>query len=580
MATDYKISTEFTAKDRLTSRLNRMSRAMTILKRGTDRVGRAFKSAARVASFFGGVIKSVAKIGAIGIGLLVGAVWKLSSAFSMVEDAEASFTPLLGSVSRATELVDALNKTAATTPFQFETLADTAKQLLPSMNGNIENTIALTRMLGDTAGGNAQKMESITRGYNKTLIKGKVDMESLNMIAEAGVPIYQELAKELGISGNKLFSQMRKGKISVEDLNNTFKRMTSEGGIFYKGMEIASKTLTGRISTFKDTVIIAMAKIGKAMSPVLKDITDKLITVAESISAWATANQELIKQKTKEYFNKIKQGIQWIIDNKEKFYSFFKQVKEFGKTLLNVAQFAWRNKEAFIAVAIAIKSVSTSLSMLSFAGAVGGADKLSGAIGGATTRTQKLAGMLGKGGLLFSSFSAGWAVGSFIWDQWLEKSEEVANKIQNTAIKIQLDAKNMTESEIDKKLKENARQRKELLSPTNLIKNTFSGGLGKINEADAENKRARRVLLEQKLARLQSYFNPVAKGGNFMDTADTSMQSGINTTPQAQGGNFNTKETKETIVTIRDETGRAEVTKGEGVNGLPTQRTGGMRGTN
>jgi tape measure domain-containing protein len=220
-----------------------------------------------------GVVIAGATAGIVGLGL---GVRKVATAFSMVEDAEAAFTPLMGSAKKAKELVAALNNTAASTPFQFETLADTAKQLLPSMNGNIEKTIELTRMLGDTAGGNAQKMESITRGYNKALLKGKVDLEALNMIAEAGVPIFQQLGAQVGKSGKALFKDISAGRVSVEDLTGTFSRMTKQGGIFFKGMQIASKTLSGQLSTLRDVWTLALADMGKELAPVLKDVIGQL----------------------------------------------------------------------------------------------------------------------------------------------------------------------------------------------------------------------------------------------------------------------------------------------------------------
>jgi len=197
MPKNLKVTTKFTADNKMSRPITRMTKNLAVMKRMAGGAGKAFKRLGRTIAKVGRIAKKGLKVGlaaaTISAGALVFAIKKVSDSFSLIEDAQASFTPLLGGAKKAKDMVDALNKTAATTPFQFETLAGTATQLLPSMNGNIEETIRLTRMMGDTAGGNAQKMESITRGYNKTLIKGKVDMESLNMIAEAGVPIFQEL---------------------------------------------------------------------------------------------------------------------------------------------------------------------------------------------------------------------------------------------------------------------------------------------------------------------------------------------------------------------------------------------------
>jgi tape measure domain-containing protein len=220
--------------------------------------------------------------------------------FSKIEDATASFTPLLGGVEKANELVQKLNETASTTPFQFETLASQAQQLLPIMNGDIQKVIETTRMLGDTAGGNAQKLDSITRGFTKAMLKGKVDMESLNMIGEAGVPIFDQLAKTMGLKVNDAFFKMiSAGEITTNDLTKAFKKMTSEGGLFYKGMEIASETTSGKWSTLKDNVALTSAKIGEVLAPTVKETIDKFTEIAQKVKSWVEQNKELVKTITK-----------------------------------------------------------------------------------------------------------------------------------------------------------------------------------------------------------------------------------------------------------------------------------------
>lgn len=245
---------------------------------------------------------------------LAAAIWKVSSAFSVIEDAEAVFTPLLGGAERAATMVERLNTMAAKTPFEFADLAGATKQLLPSMGGDIDQTIASIQMLGDAAQGNAQKMQSVVRGYNRILIKGKANLEGLNIIAEAGVPIYDQLTKVLGFkSGEQMFAAVSAGKISAEDVTKTFKAMTSEGGIFFRGMEIASETLSGKISTLRDDSTMALAAIGKELSPTLKDVVDELSGVAQNVRGWAKANGALIRIKFREYVQDVRDFIKDLV---------------------------------------------------------------------------------------------------------------------------------------------------------------------------------------------------------------------------------------------------------------------------
>jgi tape measure domain-containing protein len=139
--------------------------------------------------FFQGVMPAV--------NILSSGIKGLSKAFignaSAMEDMTAAFTPLVGGSSNAEKMIKALNKEAATTPFELGQIGAVAKQLLPILGNDVKKVTDTFRMLGDTAGGNAQKLESITRGYSKAMMKGKVDMESLNMISDQGVPIQSQL---------------------------------------------------------------------------------------------------------------------------------------------------------------------------------------------------------------------------------------------------------------------------------------------------------------------------------------------------------------------------------------------------
>jgi tape measure domain-containing protein len=250
-----KLSKEY---DRLQKEIGETS---TESKSAAVSVGTMTKSLISVQAVIGG-------IKALGRGIM-----SIVDSALMLEDAEASFTPLMGGANKARELVAALNKTAAETPFQFESISKAATQLLPVMNGDIEKTISTFRMLGDTAGGNAQKLESITRGFSKAMLKGKVDLDSLNMIADAGVPIFSEMADTVGFGKDNmtaLFKAINTGKITTDDLTKTFQRMTGEGGLFFEGMIIASKTTSGVISTMKDNIQLTSAALGTAFLSYIK----------------------------------------------------------------------------------------------------------------------------------------------------------------------------------------------------------------------------------------------------------------------------------------------------------------------
>lgn len=271
--------------------LKRLQKELVDVSKKTD-------TTAKSQSRFGDIVKGVLAAGAIQSGLRAiknGFVGIIDEARKL-EDAEAAFTPLMGGATNARKLVDELNIAAAKTPFQFDAISKSAKQLLPVMNQDIEKTIDTFKMLGDTAGGNAQKLDSITRGFTKAMLKGKVDMESLNMIAEAGVPIFTEMASTMGYGKDQMsdfFKEISTGKVSTDIMVETFKKMTSEGGIFFEGMIIASKTTSGVFSTLADSISMTAAGIGQKFLPAIKEIALNIIKVSASILEWVKEGDNL-----------------------------------------------------------------------------------------------------------------------------------------------------------------------------------------------------------------------------------------------------------------------------------------------
>jgi tape measure domain-containing protein len=273
------------------------------------------KSSFRGASDAGSRFKAVLG-GILASGLITQGFQKLKEGFSKfiiegskIEDATAAFTPLMGGIQGATDLVEALNQTAATTPFQFDAISSTAQALLPAMNRDIGKTVESFRMLGDTVGGNAQKLKTVSGVYTRAILKNKVETGDLNILTGAGIPIYQELANSMGVTVAVMADMTAKGKVTGKELEKVFMVMTSEGGTFFRGMELASETLTGKMSTLKDNIGLTFGVLGLTAFPILKKIVDKGIEFSKMVRAWVVANKEMIKQKVEKVFEKIKKII-------------------------------------------------------------------------------------------------------------------------------------------------------------------------------------------------------------------------------------------------------------------------------
>ncbi len=210
-----------------------------------------------------GILGAVAGILAIG-----------KSAITAAADMEmltTQFEVMLGSSEKATAMMDELKDFSKATPFQLADLAKNTQQLL-SFGVAQEDVMKTLQMLGDTAGGNSEKLTSLSLAYGKVATKGKASLEELNMMAERGLPIFDVLSQQLNVTKEEMFKMVSKGQISAVDITKSFETMTGAGGMFFEGMQKQSMTFEGMISTLKDNVQLVLASVGEAFLPVLKDL--------------------------------------------------------------------------------------------------------------------------------------------------------------------------------------------------------------------------------------------------------------------------------------------------------------------
>lgn len=184
-----------------------------------------------------------------------------------------SFTVMTGSADKAGETVKKLADIGATTPFDMPQLAD-ATSLLMNFGFSADDAVDSMMMLGDISQGNADKLNSIARAYGKMNSAQKVTLEDINMMIDAGFNPLQEISEKTGESMKSLYDRISKGKMSVDEITESMKRSTSEGGKYFQSMDAQSQTLDGRLSTLSDTV---NSKLGEALQPILQKAADEWI---------------------------------------------------------------------------------------------------------------------------------------------------------------------------------------------------------------------------------------------------------------------------------------------------------------
>lgn len=197
----------------------------------------------------------------------------------------AAFTTMLGSKEASDALIQEGIEFAATTPFDLQQVAKGMKQLL-AFGTQQENVINDMRMLGDVAAGLTIPIGDLIYLYGTLRAQGRVMTIDIRQFAMRGIPIYDELARVLGVAKSQIQEMISSGQVTFEHVEQAFKNMTSEGGKFAGLTQGIAGTIQGRISNLGDAIYQMFNQIGQK--------TEGIINTVLSVASIAVENYEKI----------------------------------------------------------------------------------------------------------------------------------------------------------------------------------------------------------------------------------------------------------------------------------------------
>lgn len=175
---------------------------------------------------------------------------------------EIAFSTMLKSKAKADKLMSELVDIAAKTPFDLQGVASSAKQMI-AYGSSAENVGDELVMLGNVAAGVGSQLSEIAYLYGTLRTQGRAYAVDIRQFAGRGIPIYEELAKVLGVTKDEVSGLVKEGKVGFKEVEQAFKNMTSESGIYYNLMQEQSKSLTGQLSNLGDAWDTMLNEIGK-----------------------------------------------------------------------------------------------------------------------------------------------------------------------------------------------------------------------------------------------------------------------------------------------------------------------------
>lgn len=193
---------------------------------------------------------------------------------------EIAFETMLGSGQKAKGMISDLANLAASTPFDMKGVVNGAKQLLAY--GFAANEITDTmRRLGDVSAGLGLNLQDLTWLYGTTMVQGRLFTRDLMQFTGRGIPLTEELAKQFGVTKDKVSELVTAGKVGFPEVKKAIESLTNEGGKFGGLMEKQSHSITGQVSNIKDTIEMAINDLGTQTEGLMNDALDITSTVID-----------------------------------------------------------------------------------------------------------------------------------------------------------------------------------------------------------------------------------------------------------------------------------------------------------
>lgn len=193
---------------------------------------------------------------------------------------EIAFETMLGSGQKAKGMISDLANLAASTPFDMKGVVNGAKQLLAY--GFAANEITETmRRLGDVSAGLGLNLQDLTWLYGTTMVQGRLFTRDLMQFTGRGIPLTEELAKQFGVTKDKVSELVTAGKVGFPEVKKAIESLTNEGGKFGGLMEKQSHSITGQISNIQDTIEMAINDLGTQTEGLMNDALDITSTVID-----------------------------------------------------------------------------------------------------------------------------------------------------------------------------------------------------------------------------------------------------------------------------------------------------------
>lgn len=205
---------------------------------------------------------------------------------ALQQQSEVTWTTLLGSQEQAIAQLERIEQFAAKTPFSKMGVDQMAKYL---HNAGYEgdavfDTLTKIGDMGSAFGLQEDSLVELTRQFSQVQQAGYAYTEDLNILADRGIPIYQAIADEVGVTVAEVKKMASDGKLTADIYNAAIDSMAeSTAG----AMDAQSKTFNGMVSTLQDNLTVLAGLLTEKLFGALSGVLSIILPMVEGfVSAY------------------------------------------------------------------------------------------------------------------------------------------------------------------------------------------------------------------------------------------------------------------------------------------------------
>lgn len=226
-------------------------------------------------------------------------VGQIAEVRGQFELSERSLEAILQNKPKADEIFNKTVELAVKSPFRIKELVDYTRQL-SAYRIESDKLYDTTKRLADVSAGLGVDMGRLILAYGQVKAAAYLRGSEVRQFTEAGINMYGELqqyfkeVKGEAYTTAQIVDMISKRKVTFEDVEAIFQRMTDKGGTFYNMQEIQAETLQGKISNLKDAFDVMLNDIGKANEGTMKGMVSWGTSLLDNWKTLAEIGKALI----------------------------------------------------------------------------------------------------------------------------------------------------------------------------------------------------------------------------------------------------------------------------------------------